>query len=220
MCGRYELNVTPAMLGRRFAGLLPEGVPWPGFSRYNVAPSLACPVIRYSRRDHANVLEPLTWGFEPQWSDRAFINARDDRLFSAPTFREAARKRRCLVLATGWYEWQARERAKQPFYAYLETHEPLAFAGVWTAKKDAKGDWKLSFAIVTTAADGALATVHDRMPLVMRPENYAAWVDPATEDPASLLVPLEAARLRAHPVSKLVNDPKHDSAECIAALAE
>ena len=143
MCGRYELNATAAELAHHFAGVLPPGAGFPEFSSYNIAPSLECPVIRYSRRDGINVVERLTWGFEPQWTERAWINARDDRLFSAPTFRGAAAKRRCLVIATGWYEWQARTRGKQPYYAHLEKRRPLAFAGVWTAKKNSAGRWKL-----------------------------------------------------------------------------
>ena len=220
MCGRYELNTTPARLQSHFAAVLPAHAALPDFSSYNVAPSLPCPVIRYSKRDKANVVELLIWGFEPQWTERAWINARAEGVFAAPTFRDAARKRRCLVLATGWYEWQARGRGKQPFYAHLEALEPLAFAGIWTAKKDAQGEWKLSFAVITTAAEGPLRDVHDRMPLVMRPEHYARWIDPSTPDPEALLVPLEPSALRAHAVSKFVNDPKHDSAECIAAVAE
>jgi putative SOS response-associated peptidase YedK len=222
MCGRYELNATPAELDRHFARVLAPGAAasLPPFTSYNIAPSLRCPVIRYSRRDRANVIELLTWGFEPQWSERSWINARDDRLFSAPTFRDAAAKRRCLVIATGWYEWQARERGKQPFYVHRNTRQLLAFAGVWTAKKNAASEWHLSFAIVTTEASGAFREIHERMPLVMRPGNYAAWVDPETRDARELLVPLSAAELEAHAVSTFVNDPKHDDAECVAELAD
>jgi putative SOS response-associated peptidase YedK len=220
MCGRYELNATPAELHAQFAALLPAAA-WEaaaGFASYNVAPSLRCPVIRYSKREQTNVVDLLTWGFQPQWSKRSFINARDDRLFAAPTFREAARKRRCLVIATGWYEWQAQARAKQPFYAHLRKQTVMAFAGIWTARKDARDEWSLSFAIVTTEATPAISEIHDRMPLVLSAASYAAWLDPATADPQALLAPLPDAELTAHPVSRFVNDPKNDGPECIAAI--
>src|SRR5690606_30757532 len=108
MCGRYELNATPAEIHDHFAALIPEHA-WRRFTpfvSYNVAPSLACPVIRYSKRDGENVIEPLVWGFRPSWASRSWINARDDRLFTAPAFKDSAAKRRCLVIATGWYEWR------------------------------------------------------------------------------------------------------------------
>jgi putative SOS response-associated peptidase YedK len=220
MCGRYELNSTARDLEEHFAGLL-TAADWQAlgaFGSYNIAPSQACLVIRYSKRDGRNVLERLVWGFRPQWSKKGWINARDDTLFRTAAFRESAQKRRCLVLATGWYEWQATGgRRKQPYYIHMS--RPFAFAGIWTARRLDEQSWELSFAIVTTDSRGAVAPIHERMPLVLDPRHYAAWLDPSTPDPQSLLRPVDDPSMLAHPVSFTVNDPKNDTAACIQAIA-
>ena len=148
MCGRYELNATPLELSNHFGDLLPNTRPLAGLpTSYNIPPSTAQPVIRYGETDGANVVDLLTWGFRPTWAKRAWINARVETLFTNTAFRESASKRRCLVIATGWYEWQQAEpKRKVPFYVHLD--RPFAFAGIWTARKI--GDaWEKSFAIVT-----------------------------------------------------------------------
>ncbi len=222
MCGRFELNVTPAALEAEFGSLVPEA-PWEALapiSRYNIAPSQPCLVLRYGKREGRNVAEMLLWGFRPQWANRSWINARDDKLFETAAFRESARRRRCLIPATGWYEWQAvpGERRKRPYY--IRYDRPFAFAGVWTARRLGENDdWELTFAIVTTAARGAVAAVHDRMPLVLAPASYAAWLDPATEHPETLLRPVEAQPDELYPVSTYVNDPQNEGPECIARAA-
>lgn len=219
MCGRYELSATPAELREHFGEVLPD-VLWDSATpegRYNIAPSQPCPIIRHGKREQRNVLEPLVWGFRPQWAKRGWINARDDRLFQTPAFKEAARKRRALVVATGWYEWQAlNDKGKRPYYVRIG--EPLAFAGVWTARKLTDEHWELSFAIVTTASVGALRRIHERMPLVMAPDRYAAWLDPATPRPESLLEPYAVERMKAHAVSTKVNDPRNDGPELTEPL--
>jgi putative SOS response-associated peptidase YedK len=215
MCGRYELNATPAELLDHFGNLLPPDA-WQKvaeFRSYNVAPSLRPTVIRYGKRCGHNVIENLVWGYRPHWAKRSWINARDDTLFETAAFRESAARRRCLVVATGWYEWQQiSEKRRQPYY--LHFGHAFAFAGVWTARKITDDEWEASFAIVTTAADGLAAKIHDRMPLVLDSRNYAAWLDPKTEDPRALLVSFEHG-LSAYPVSTLVNDPKNDDPKCI-----
>src|SRR5689334_10618390 len=118
MCGRYELNATPLELVSQFGSLLSDPASLTSLTTsYNIAPSTMQPVIRYGRRTGANVVEPLTWGFRPSWAKRAYINARSETLFSSGAFKESAAKRRCLVIATGWYEWHVTgSRAKQPYY--------------------------------------------------------------------------------------------------------
>jgi len=215
MCGRYELNATPAELAAEFGGLVDDAAAFAALPMsYNIAPSTPQPVIRYGKTEGANVVDLLSWGFRPAWAKRPWINARVETLFTNTAFRESAAKRRCLVIATGWYEWQeVGERMKQPFYVHLE--RPFAFAGIWTARKLGDDAWEKSFAIVTAPASPALERIHERMPLVLDPRNYAAWVDPATANPAELVQPLEAAQFEAYPVSTFVNDPKNDAAECV-----
>jgi putative SOS response-associated peptidase YedK len=221
MCGRYELNSTPKELRGHFHDLLPEAS-WSAMTLeggYNIAPSRRCPVIRYGKREGHNVLEHLTWGYRPQWAKRGWINARDDRLFETPAFKDAARKRRALVVATGWYEWRAMdEKRKQPYYIHLDA--PFAFAGIWTARKSNQEDWELSFAIVTTGSAGVVHHIHERMPLIMAPRHYAAWLNPETRRPEALLAPFAAERMTAHPVSTRVNDPRNDDPELIEPLPD
>ena len=219
MCGRYEINATPQELRAHFGDLVPaeSWQAFTAFSSYNVAPSLSVPVVRFSKRSGENVIDRLTWGFQPQWAKRSWINARSDTLFESTAFREAAKKRRCLIPATGWYEWQETGgKRKQPYYLHLD--DVFAFAGVWTARKLNESDWQTTFAIITTDAGGVAAQIHDRMPLVMNAQDYAAWLNPLTAEPAALLSPFDAARLEAHPVSTVVNDPKNDTPACIDAI--
>lgn len=218
MCGRFELNVTAPALQAQFGALVPDTA-WARLapiSRYNIAPSQPCLALRYGKREGRNVAETLVWGYQPTWATRSWINARDDRLFDTPAFRDAARRRRCLVPATGWYEWQSTPgvRQKRPFYIGYD--DPFAFAGVWTARQRSEQEWELNFAVITATARGALTQVHDRMPLVLDPRHYAAWLDPTTPEPEELLKPVEAEPDRLYPVSTFVNDPKHDGPECTA----
>lgn len=220
MCGRFELNARLPDLQEHFGDVVPPEAwrEYVEFHSYNVAPSLKPPVVRYSKRASHNVIEPLAWGFRPQSAKRPWINARDDTLFTQPLFRASAQKRRCLVVATGWYEWRdVGEKKKQPYYVHLG--HVFAFAGVWTARKLNETDWEATFAIITTAARGPeLMKIHDRMPLVLPPKHYAAWLNPQTESPQSLLTP-HVEGLRAWPVSTSVNDPRNDSAECVEEVS-
>lgn len=214
MCGRYELNATPMELSNHFGDLLKDAQPLAELpTSYNIPPSTAQPVIRYGKTGGANVVDLLTWGFRPTWAKRAWINARVETLFKNTAFRESASKRRCLVIATGWYEWQQAEpKRKVPFYVHLD--RPFAFAGIWTARK-VSDVWEKSFAIVTAPASPTLARIHDRMPLVMHPSNYAPWVDPSTDRPADLTRPFDNGAIEAYPVSTYVNDPKNNSVEAV-----
>lgn len=214
MCGRYELNATPLKLTNHFGGLLSSTeslVSLP--TSYNIAPSTPQAVIRFSKTDDANVVDALVWGFRPRWARRPYINARVETLFTSGAFKEAAVKRRCIVIATGWYEWQqTAAKQKQPYYIHLS--RPFAFAGIWTARK-LESAWEKSFAIVTAPASDVLKRIHDRTPLVLHPRVYADWINPATPEPSTLLQPFTTGDVDVYPVSTVVNDPKNDSAECI-----
>jgi len=212
MCGRY-LTPAEADLERHWGLSAP-----PDYARsYNVAPSQLAPIVRVDpdgRRD----LSLATWGFRPGWAKRAWINARSETAFALKAFASAASKRRCLVPAAGWYEWQGAQAPKQPFVFRLDGFAPFAFAGIWTGRQ-VDGVWQRSFAILTTEAHGPLRAIHDRKPVVVAPADYDAWLDGATpRDRAEALLRHEPARIVAYAISAFVNKPEHDDARCIEPL--
>ncbi len=214
MCGRY-LTPDEAAFERHWGLAAPAG-----FTRsYNVAPSMAAPVIA-RHRDAGAAAELMTWGFRPDWAPRAWINARAETVFTSRAFASAARRHRCLVPALGWYEWQGKKAPKQPFVQYRPGFEPLAFAGIWTVARKPEGGAP-SFAILTRPASAALAPIHDRMPVVLAPDHYAAWIDPELpEDAAQRLLAAAAPEIAAYPISTYVNKPAHDDERCIEPLTQ
>lgn len=216
MCGRYEFNATPRQIRNHFGDLVPDTTwdTFTPFTSFNIAPSLS-PLVLRQRKGETNI-DRAVWGFRPHWAKRSWINARSETLFSVPTFRESARRRRCLVIATGWYEWKPAgpKNPKQPYYIHFNEDRVFAFAGVWTARKVETG-WEISFAIITTDAQGITQGIHHRMPLVLHPRHYAGWLNPETKGPSSLLAPFDNGELTAYPVSTYANDPKNDSPKCV-----
>jgi putative SOS response-associated peptidase YedK len=161
----------------------------------------------------------LHWGLVPKWAkERAIgnrmINARGETLDEKPAFRDAFRKRRCLVIADGWYEWQAAAGGKQPWFVRRKDAAPLAFAGLWERWNDpANGSTLESCTIVTTAASESLRKIHERMPVVLDAADWDRWLDTAFSDVgklSELLVPFDAKALEAWPVSREVNTPKNE----------
>lgn len=222
MCGRYTLTTPAELIAEVFeveesAGLEP---------RYNIAPTQEAPIVRISRRSGGRALRPARWGLIPYWADdpaigNRMINARAESAAEKPAFRDALRRRRCLVPADGFYEWQRRGRGpKQPYHVRLEDGSPFGFAGLWERWRRGPEDWVESFTILTTEASPRVAPIHDRMPLVLAPDHFAAWLDPQVDDPARLRPLLEpsAAPFLAVPVSTWVNDPAHDSPRCLEAV--
>lgn len=212
MCGRY-LTPDQAAIERHWGLVAP-----PDFAQsFNLAPSQPAPVIR-ADESGAMDLSFLIWGFQPAWAKRAWINARSETVFDTKAFASAARKRRCLVPAMGWYEWQGDKAPRQPYVLHLDGFRPLAFAGIWTGRETGEG-WVRSFAILTTAARGPLSAIHDRKPFILREEDYAAWLDPATpvDDVKALLVN-DREGITAYQVSPYVNKPANDDAACITPL--
>ena len=159
----------------------------------------------------------LHWGLVPKWAkERAIgnrmINARAETLAEKPSFREAFRKRRCLVLADGWYEWQVTPAGKQPWFIRRKAAEPLAFAGLWERWKDPAGATLESCTIVTTDAEPSIRTIHERMPVVLAGADWDRWLDTAFSDTdklSELLKPYVADALEAWPISREVNAPKN-----------
>lgn len=221
MCGRFVLTTSPRELARiyRFADY-PEMPP-----RYNIAPTQPIAVVRHEQgQPHFRLMR---WGFTPAWvkDPREFpllINARAETIFDKPAFRNAIRRRRCLVPADGFYEWLAEGRRKRPHFIAPRDGQALAFAGLWETWAGPNGEEVDTVAIITTAANETLRFLHDRMPVIVRPADFSAWMDERCEDReiiARLLLPAAEELLAAHEVGTGVNRAANDSAELIVPLA-
>jgi putative SOS response-associated peptidase YedK len=216
MCGRFALTSPPDVLAALFRlDDVPALQP-----RYNVAPTQQIPAVR--QRDGRREMVLLHWGLVPFWADDAsigsrMINARSESAANKPAFRAAFRKRRCLIPADGFYEWQKQGKTKQPYYIHRADDQPLAFAGLW--ERWEKGDEPIeSCTILTTSPNKLLAELHNRMPVVLEPEDFERYLDPAVEDAValeSLLGPAAEGVLAAHPVSTHVNKPANDDPRCV-----
>jgi putative SOS response-associated peptidase YedK len=216
MCGRFALYFPVELLAEIF-GLsdLPDLVP-----RYNIAPTQAAAVVRSTGT--ARSLDLLRWGLVPPWAKDSsagsrMINARSESLLEKPAFRNAARFRRCIVPASGFYEWKT-EGSRIPYYIRLSDGGPMGFAGIWEARKTPEGSFLETFAILTTAANASMTTIHDRMPVILHPDAYCRWLDQDVRDPRqlqSLYLPYPADLLALHPVSTQVNSPRNDDPDCI-----
>jgi putative SOS response-associated peptidase YedK len=222
MCGRYAF-FSPAEAVKRIFALdeAPELEP-----RYNIAPTQPVPAVR-AGEEGARAFAMLHWGLVPKWAkERAIgnrmINARSESLAEKPSFRDAFRKRRCLVLADGWYEWQVTPDGKQPWFIRMKDARPLAFAGLWERWKDPKDGALLeSCTIVTTDASQSIRKIHERMPVVLAEADRDRWLDTAfseTDKLSELLRPYEPKALEAWPVSRQVNAPKNQGPELIAPV--
>jgi len=192
--------------------------------RYNIAPTQLAPVVR-STADGRRELAELRWGLIPSWAtDRSIgsrmINARAETAATKPAFRSAMRHRRCLIPADGFYEWQKLGKQKQPIFIHRCDDLPFAFAGLWEHWTDEEQRPLETFTILTTAANDQLRPLHDRMPIVLRPESYSRWLDPSATDAAAvepLLVDLPP-EFALQPVSPHVNSIANDDPSCIAPL--
>lgn len=223
MCGRYRLSRRKQILEERFGA---EGEDdWS--PRYNIAPTQMVPVVRQHPKEPRRDLSLLRWGLIPSWSKDASgaaraINARSETVATLPTFRDPFQSRRCLIPADGFYEWQKRGSAKQPYCFEVDDGELFAFAGIWDRWKDPSGQWIRSCSILTTTPNAVTSAVHDRMPAILDPDHYELWLDPGMTDTSALmemLRPLDARRMRSYPVSGRVNQVQNDDAECSAAIA-
>lgn len=204
MCGRYSVAVDPEQLASRFNAELPSE---PLLPRLNAAPTEPLPVLL---NEGPRRIELLRWGLIPSWADdpsigSRLINARAETLAEKPSFRSALKSRRCLVLANAFYEWQkADDGKKSPYRIALKTGEPFAFAGLWENWRDPSGQPVRTFTIITTEPNDLIAPIHNRMPVILRPEAEAAWLgnhgvsdgwkDLLGSYPAELMVAEEASR--------------------------
>lgn len=223
MCGRY--SVAPAGTAQDVADLF-EAVPRAELTaRYNVAPSQDAPVVRLGRTSERELVM-LRWGLVPFFAKDmkvgfANINARAETVASKPAFREAFRARRCLVVATGYYEWKPTGgKTKQPYNIRPRDAEVFAMAGIWERWKNPTGQATETFAIIVTDAPPAMADIHDRMPVILPVRAWPLWLDPdaSPERLTALLRTYPAEELQAYAVSNRVGSPKNDDATCIAPL--
>jgi len=220
MCGRYTL--TTPLEGLRAVFLFEESLNLA--ARYNIAPTQEVPAIRRGSDDDRRHLVLLRWGLIPSWAKEAsigsrMINARAESVAEKPAYRNAFRRRRCLIPADGFYEWQARPSGpKQPYLIAPAAGGPFAFAGLWELWTDkADGETVESFTIVTTEANRRLAAIHHRMPVVLAPADHDAWLDPAAPADAllALLRPAPEETFVATPVSTRVNAVRNDDPSLI-----
>lgn len=209
MCGRYTLFLTIDDLQESFEL---DAVPVDFTPRYNVAPSMNVLVVRDAS---TRVAEWASWGLVPSWSrgplmSKRLINARAESLLEKPSFRDAAQRRRCLILANGFFEWQRTSRGSVPvpYYFRLKDQRPFAFAGLWETWRDPSGAELRTCAIITCAANALVARVHERMPVIFPPERCYEWIRPG---PAAAVMPLlqpsDPALMESYRVSPAVNSP-------------
>ena len=217
MCGRYVITSPPDAIRALFGyGERPNFPP-----RYNVAPTQPIPTVRLA--DGKRTFALMRWGFIPAWVDdpktlSLLINARGELVLDKPAFRNAMRRRRCLLPADGFYDWRAGE-PKRPYFVRAKSGAPLAFAGLWETWTGPNGEEVDTAAIVTTRSTRALAAIHERMPVIVAPEAFDLWLDCAAveaEAAAALIAPAPEALLEHYEVSPAVNRAANDSAELIA----
>jgi putative SOS response-associated peptidase YedK len=217
MCGRYTLHTAFETLQKHFQvsnqlKLIP---------RFNIAPSQSVAAVRMGTTDWE--LAMLTWGLVPFWAkDKKIgyrtINARAETVASKPAFRAAFRQRRCLIPADGFYEWKSQPGGKQPFYIRLKNKDVFAFAGLWEQWKSETGETLESCTIIVTDANELVRSIHDRMPVILNPNDYETWLNPSENSAdhlSTLLKPYPPDQMVAYSVGRGVNNPRHDSPTCI-----
>jgi putative SOS response-associated peptidase YedK len=223
MCGRFTLSTRPKQITDSFPPFdVPALEP-----HYNIAPTQAVAAARILPNGSQRQVVLLRWGLIPSWSDdpgigNRLINARSETVADKPSFRSAYRKRRCLVLADGFFEWQKIGGKKQPYYLGLKDGGLFAIAGLWEHwQRD--GEVIESCTILTTSANDLVKSVHDRMPVILPADQYERWLDPDNQtamDLDQVLRPFRAELMGAYPVSLHVNNPRNDDLRCVEPLAQ
>ncbi len=219
MCGRFTLTVDPADLKDHFQN---ASFPAKFAPRFNIAPTQ--PILAIPN-DGRNAADFFIWGLIPSWAKdpsigNRMINARGETLAEKPAYRGAYKYKRCLIPADGFYEWQVQPgtKTKLPYFIHIKDGQPFAFAGLWEEWRAADGSPVRTCTIITTAPNSLMAPIHDRMPVILRPEDYAEWLDAAPRTAQSLqhlVAPFPPELMEAYPVSALVNSPSNDRAECL-----
>ncbi len=222
MCGRFTL-ITNAQLLSRILQLnrTPEVE-----ARYNIAPTQPVAAVRVFSESGEREMDLLRWGLIPFWAKdekigTRMINAKAETVFDKPAFRLAARRRRCLIPADGFYEWQKKGKEKFPFYIHMKDEKPFCFAGLWEQWNSGSKEAIESCTILTTDANDLVQPLHNRMPVIVPSDNYDLWLDPEIEEQdkvAPLLSPYPSAPMTAYRVNQEVNNAAFDDPKCIQEL--
>ena len=216
MCGRFTLRVPLTVLIDEFdLGLAPDELPM-FEARYNIPPTTQIPVVRQA--DNRRTLSLMRWGLLPSWTKDPkkapmLNNARAETVTEKPSFRSAFKNRRCLILASGFFEWLTEGKTRQPYYFRRPDDRTMAFAGLWERWGELD-----SSTIVTTDANVVMAPIHHRMPVILSRNNFARWLDPSASDLQSLLVPCPDDALEKFPVDRIVNKVENEGPQCIVPL--
>lgn len=223
MCGRYTLRVTGKRVAEHFdlSPAVTEGLD----PRYNVAPSQDVPAVG-PRDDGGRGLARFRWGLVPRWADDPsdvpnLINARSETVHEKPAFRDCFARRRCLLPADGFYEWTKGDGGSRPHFVHRPDDALFAFAGLWDRWDGGGGEPLLSCTILTTEPSEDVRSLHDRMPVIVEPEDYTLWLDRTVREREPLegvLRPYDGGRLTHHPVSRRVNSPANDDPACVEPL--
>jgi putative SOS response-associated peptidase YedK len=220
MCGRYVLERVNGLVDRFKTRDLVEQVQ----AGFNLAPQMTLPIIVAENGDRAIV--PMRWGLVPSWakepaSGHRTINARAETVAERPSFRGPLRYHRCLVPASGFYEWRKTHRGKQPYYIHLPAEPLFAFAGLYDTWHAPDGSELWTYTIITTEANALMAPIHDRMPVILPQEVEAAWLDPHETNAGEvvdLLQPYTASEMEAYPVSSAVNSVRNQGPELVERI--
>jgi putative SOS response-associated peptidase YedK len=222
MCGRYSCHIPPLVMRRQFrtVNVIPNMRP-----RYNIGPRQDAPVIRWNPESRERYLDILRWGLVPRWwaTDASaggcrLINVRAEALTDKPSCEEALMRRRCLIPANSFFVWKQDETRKQPYAVGLADDGPMAFAGLWEGQRDLDGDIVRWFTIITTAPNKLVGEFHERMPVMVRPPDYAAWLGEEPADAGRLreiMAPYPSDRMKAWWVSSRVNSLTIDEPELL-----
>lgn len=219
MCGRYASTTPPEAIARLVKAVAPVPNVAPS---WNIAPSQEAMAARRNPKTGEHHLDLLTWGFVPHWADdpnagRKPINARAETVATSPMFRAAFAHSRCLVPADAYYEWQAAPDGKHPYAFARRDGRPMMFAGIWDIWQGEDGTRLRSFAILTTNANNTARPIHDRMPVIIEPEDWPLWLDDVKGDAKGLLHPAGDV-LRCWPVSRRVNSLANNDAGLLKAV--
>ena len=221
MCGRFTLTANPEVVRDLFDL---TGTPTPMEPRYNVAPTQPVAAIT---NDDPKSLTYFRWGLVPSWSKdikigAKLINARSEEAYQKPAFRAAFKRRRCLIPADGFYEWQKDGKAKTPHFIHMRDGKLFAFAGLWEIWRSPEGDELRTCTILTTEANALVSSLHNRMPVILKPNDFDIWLEKG-EQPTELLMPLmkpfDPAAMEEYVVSPLVNRATIDAPEMIEPVA-
>ena len=213
MCGRYSLETRSHELVEAFS----LGASFAWGPRYNIAPTQPVPIVRPAESGGLRC-DVVRWGLSPAWAGRLLINARSETAASKRSFQDSFATRRCLVPATGFFEWQKLGGARQPFHIRLADRSLFAFAGIWD-RTHIDGENMNAFVILTTRPNSVMRPIHDRMPVILRPDAWQTWLGPGGDRKPDLLEPVADSDLQACPVSSMVNSAANDDPACVAPLA-